>query len=91
MIKVRLYVSGAPQAEDDLKQNNEWGIIGLENTPSVGDTIHLLHDEEFHYLRVDRVLHYAILIPPPPIGRENPFVEIEAAWTGYDLSQYTSG
>lgn len=91
MIKARLYVSGAPNVEGEPEQNDDWGVIGLLTAPSIGDAINLLHDEEFHYLHVERVVHYAIKDPPPPLGRENPSIEVEAAWVSYDLSQYASG
>jgi len=92
VISARLNVSGVPTGEDDEPtRDEEGGVIGLASAPSAGDMIHLLHGSEFQLVRVARVIHYAVTVPPPQFGRENPFIEIEADWVAFDLSQYAQG
>lgn len=92
MISANLTVCEIPSAtEGEQERDEEWGWIALASSPSIGDYITVIHDLEIQIVRVERVIHQAIKIPPSKSGRQEPTLEIEAKWVTIDLSSYRTG
>lgn len=97
MITATLVVSRPFDLDGDGELREEdWGGIGLSSAPSTGDLIYVLHDSECQIVRVDRVIHHAIVWPPPDdelseIRRKEAYLEIMAEWVTIDLTSYKTG
>ena len=94
MITANLIVSFPfDKNEDGNPREEEWGGIGLPAAPVTGDLIHVWHDHDYQIVRVNQVLHNAILHPLPDdelagIRRKVPYLDIQAEWVTIDLTSY---
>lgn len=92
MITANLIVLDRPDAENDEEpRQEEWGAIGLSCAPGAGDLIKVWRDSDFHFVRVERVVHHSVQWPLPDessLHRREPFIEIVAKWVTIDLTGY---
>ena len=92
MITANLTVLDRPNDEgSEESRQEEWGAIGLSCAPGASDLIKMWHHSDFHFVRVERVVHHSVVWPLPDedsLHRREPFIEIVAKWVTIDLSGY---